>query len=245
MNMSITLVSEILMIGASVAAIMLFMYLKLSHKLDGKAFMAGVVGSMVLQLLAGFVIFTNNIAYMIIDGLFLGTMYYNVVSFYGIRKIHIEENEQSFQSFYMGLTIIGIFLQIFLIGVTGILIQYMAADADMIAYFGVDVLNSLVESWRISIYDCYYVTICAIISEVLISYMVLKMFVHGAKNKVIRTTLKGEFLMIAYYICNIFTPADSKQRVVACVVYAALVLATYILYQNSKEDRPTIHVEIQ
>ncbi len=245
MSMSITTTAYILMAVATVLAIVMFGYLKISGRLDGKAFAYGVLGTIVLQLLAGFIIFTNNIMYLIIDGLFLGTMYYNVVSFYGIRKMHMEEDEKVFRSFYTGLTIIGILIQVFLLGVTGLLVNYMSSDAEMIAYFGQDVLDGLVTSWNSSIFDCYYVTLCAIISEVLISYMVLRMFAYGAKNKVIRTAMKGELLMVTYYIATIFTPADLKQRIIACVVYGALVLATYFMYQNSKNDHPAIHVEIQ
>lgn len=240
---------DTLCIGVVVISVVMmiatFFTLKLKKILNERAFVYGILASMFLMLCTNFLIANGDFVYLIVDSLFMGMVFYNAVSMFGLRMAKIHEDEKLFTSFFSGLCIIGNLFSVLTLGVGGFLVKMYANDPMMIEYFGTETIEVLLEAFQLTLVDYGYLLVVSFVVAIAIGYMAISMISYAIKNNTIKTILKSIFILSAFYIVNLFVPASTREGIITVVAYFAVVFAAYLLYKESKHDKPSIEIIIK
>jgi len=60
-----------------------------------------------------------------------------------------------------------------------------------------------------------------------------------------RTNFKGMLVLFAYYIVSLFVTANTQELYLQAGLYAGVALASYLVYLQSKDDRPSITIVVK
>ena len=222
-----------------------FLILKKKKWLNEKTFIYGIFGAGFLMVCSNFLMSTGDFATSVIDALFMGMVFYNVISMFGVRMGRIHQDNNSLLSFFSGFCIIGNLFTLFMLGVSGYLINMYQNDPVMIEYFGAETIELLFEAFQLTIIDYGYLLVISVIIAILIGYMAIDMVSYAMKNNTIKTILKAMLILSAYYVVNLFVPTSTKEGLVTVVAYIAVLLSAYLIYQESKHDKPSIEIVIK
>ena len=222
-----------------------FFTLKTKKMLNERAFVYGILGAGFQMICTNFLISEGDFVYLLIDGLFMGMVFYNIVSIFGVRMAKLQESKNSVISFFSGLCIIGNFFTSFMLGVSGYLINMYASDPILVEYFGAETVQVLLEAFELTIMDYGYLLVVSLIVAILIGYMAVSMITYAVQNKTVKTILKANLILTSYYIVNLFVPTSSKEGLITVVAYIAVLLSAYLLYKESKHDKPSIEIIIK
>lgn len=236
----------IIVIAISVVAIIaMFLYLKFKKQLNEKAFVYGVLGAVLTMFCSTFVMSTGDIFFLIIDGLFMAMVFYNITTMFGIRLAKIDQDTNAFRSFFSGISIVGNFLNVLMLGAGGLIMEAYAADPVVIEALTKEVLDALMNAYQVTLMQYGYLLIVSVIVAIAVGYIALSMFVYANNNKTIKTIGKGILILSAFYIVNLYSPTTQKEGLIAFVIYLSIAAAAYLLYQQSKEDKPSIEIIIK
>lgn len=242
--MNVTLVSSWIVGLSLVASIGTYVYMKRKKILIEKSFVYGVVGAIGAQLLSIFILAENSFFTMIIDAMFLAMIFYNIVIVFGIRFSKIHESHNSLLSFYGGIGVIGNLLNFLFFGLSGLMIDSYSKNPEIIEAMGEEMMQALIDSVTYALSKNISAMIASLLAAIIISYFSINLFARGFAKKLIRTNFKSLLMLFAYYLVGVYMPANTQQIGIQVVLYIAVVLASYLIYQQSKHDEPSVIIKV-
>lgn len=242
--MDIKVVSIGLMVVSVVTVVATFIYLKMSKAMVEKSFMYGIFASMMAQFMTVLLVGGSSAYALFMNALFLSMVFYNVVAMFGFRFAHMHESINHFFSFFAGFGIVGNVMNLFFFGASSYLIDMYSKSPEFIEVIGQDVLDLLLESLNLSLGENMGVLLVSLVCAVIVSYISLQLFTISYKRHVIRTNMKGMFVLFVYYLVSVFVPSKDIQVTLQCALYILTTIASYLIYLQSRNDEPSIKVTV-
>ncbi|MBE6113885.1 MAG: hypothetical protein E7191_02285 [Erysipelotrichaceae bacterium] len=243
--MDLRVTSIIMIFVFMVSFVAVYMILRLKQMLDDRAFVFGIFAAFVVQMMSGFIVLDSSKLSLFINGLFLTLVFYNIFVLFGLRSTRVAIDENSFYSYYSGMGIVGNFLSFFFLGVSGFMVDVYSNNPEYVEMMGEDVMKILIDTMNVALGQELWILVVSVITAIVVSYFTLRMFVIGFTRKVMRTNFKGMLVLFAYYIVSLFVTANTQELYLQAGLYAGVALASYLVYLQSKDDRPSITIVVK
>lgn len=231
--------------GTIMGMILTFVMLKSRKLLNEKAFIYGIISASIMTFSTSFISGAQDFGNLLIDGLFLALVFYNMTNVFGIRMGLIHEDHKGFLSYFCGLSVIGNLFSLLLFGIGGVVLVKNFNSPEFIELISLEYAQLLLDSYKVTLFEYGYLLALSLLVAFVIGYMSISMYIHSFKNKVIRTNVKASLLLLVYNVINLTSPADSSAGVTLMILYLSLLVAGYLIYKQSKEDKPSISVVIK
>lgn len=243
--MDLRIISILLIFVFIVLFVANYMVLRLKGILDERAFVLGVIAAFVIQMMSSFIVLDGSKLTLLVNGLFLTLVFYNIFVLFGLRLTRLIVDQNSFYSYYSGMGIVGNFLAFFFLGISGFMVDIYSNNPELVETMSEDVINMLVDTMNVALGQDLWILIVSVITAIIVSYFCLRLFVIGFTRKVMRTNLKGMLVLFCYYVVSLFVTTNTQELYLQAALYACVALASWLMYRQSKEDRPNITIVIK
>ena len=220
-------------------------FLKVNKLMHEKSLAYGIFAALLVILFSNFVVVSSDLFYLIIDSLFLSMLFYNFVNMFGFKMAQIQNDEKMVISFFIGIGIIGNLISFMFLGIGGISLGSVASNPILLEYFDQSLISALSAAYQSTIMNYGYLLVVSLIVAILIDYMTIKMFVYAIVHNTAKTVFKALFMLFAFHIINLYTPSSSYEGIIVLISYGAVLLASYMLYKESKKDKQTLKIIIK
>ena len=124
-------------------------FLKRKHMFDEKAYTYGIFAAIVFMMCSLFLVGSYSISFMILDGIVMACIFYNLTNVFGFRfgKIIEDETNNKVNSFFTSYAVVYGFINLGLMGIGGLLMTMYASNPDLIEMLGSDFTKSLLSAY--------------------------------------------------------------------------------------------------